>query len=179
MAGHTTGSGVAVRYHRRVRWAPAGLLLVAACGRLNFDPFGATGDGQPPGGDGSNVSDGPPPVDALPAACAQAIAVSVNQPITKDSCSTGQNRVDGCAGESLDELVFRFVAPVSGSYTVRTFDQGGANIITTGRVDDPCVANSGCFGLSSTMMTVGQTSYFVVEASTGTCQTVTFSVTMP
>jgi len=168
-----------VRYHRRVRWARAGLLLVAACGRLNFDPFGASGDGHPPGGDGSSVSDGPPPVDAQPAACAQAIAVSVNQPITRDTCSTGQNRVDGCAGESLAELVYRFVAPVSGSYTVRTFDQGGANIITTGEVDGACAANAGCFGLKTVPMAADETVYFVVEASTGACQMVTFSVTMP
>jgi hypothetical protein len=159
--------------------------VVAACGRLNFDPFGATGDGQPPGGDGSSagdgssVADGAEPVDALPAACAEAIAVTVNNSITMDTCSSGLNRVDGCAGESLDELVFRFVVPVSGGYTVRTFDQGTANIITTGQVDGACVANAGCFGLKQVPMTEGQTFYFVVEASTGTCQTVTFSVTMP
>ena len=161
-----------------------------SCGRVSFDPLtGANGDGNPAGdgttsgdgamsGDGGTTPDASPP-DAQPAACAEAIPVTVNVPITRDTCSTGLNRVDGCAGAALNEVVFKFTAPASGAYTVQTHPAGTTNVITTGDVDNQCAANAGCFGLRSTSFSAGQTTYYVVEASTGACQNIDFSITMP
>ena len=170
-----------------MRWLIAAALL-AACGRVGFDPL--SGGGGTPTGDGSNPpgSDGntpppagdadPPPVDALAAACQQAIPATVNVPISKNTCDTGLDRVDGCGGSALDELVFVFTAPAAGSYTVQTFDGSTANVITTGEVNNTCAGNAGCFGIRQTSWSAGETHYFVVESPSGACQNIRFSVSM-
>jgi len=173
---------------QRMRWLIAAALL-AACGRVGFDPLGGggspTGDGgNPVGSDGSATgSDGlpppPPPADALAAACQEAIPASVNVPIFKNTCDTGKDRIDGCAGAALNELVFVFTAPAAGSYTVETFDDGATtNVITTGEVDDACATNAGCFGIRQTTWSAGETHYYVVESPSGQCQNIQFSVSM-
>lgn len=158
------------------------MLAATACGRVNFDPSGTATDAPVGGGsDGSTTTgDGPPAdPDAAVTACTGAIQVTVDNPITIDTCATGKDLLDGCSGAALDEVVFVFVAPIAGSYTVRTFDSGTANVITTASVDAPCTGNAGCFGIKSAPMSQGQTSYFAVEAAAGACQMIDFSVTMP
>src|SRR5262245_14934297 len=95
-------------YHRTMRWVIAAL-LVTACGRLHFDPFGAAGDGSTPNSEGAAPGgDGGPSdasgIDGPPAACKDAIPVTVNVPISKNTCDTGLDRIDGCAGAALAEL---------------------------------------------------------------------------
>jgi hypothetical protein len=162
------------------------MFAATACGRIGFDPLGPAADGS--SGDGSNM---PPPGDApgttgdtaqpdmAVTACTAAIQVTVNQPFTTSTCATGTDLFDGCAGAALDEVVFEFVAPVAGGYSVRTFASGTTNIITTANVDAPCAASAGCFGLKQASMSQGQTTYFAVEASSGACQMIDFSITMP
>ena len=161
------------------------MLAASACGRIGFDPFGAAAGGAPPGGDsalppgdGNTTTDSAQP-DAAVTACTDAIRVTVNQPITIDTCASGMDLFDGCAGAALDEVVFEFIAPVGGGYTVRTFEAGTSNIITTANVDGPCTGNAGCFGLKQTSFSQDQTTFFAVEAASGACQMITFSITMP
>jgi hypothetical protein len=176
------------------------LLALLGCGRIGFDPLGADrdgagpdDDGPPGGGDGSMTvgdggrADGPPIMmdpdaplpDAQPAACAEAIPVTVGVPIMMDTCATGEDRIDGCPGASLDELVFEFVVPQNGSYTVRTYAGGTMNVITTGEVDGPCAGTAGCFGIRSTGYSAEETHYFTVEAASGTCQPIEFLISSP
>jgi len=162
------------------------MIAATACGRIGFDPLGAASDGSqgggsdmPPPGDGPGTTGDTAPPDMAVTACTGAIHVTVNQPITTSTCATGKNLFDGCAGPALDEVVFEFVAPAAGSYTVQTFESGTMNIITTANVDAPCAASAGCFGLKQASMGQGQTTYFAVEASSGACQMIDFSITMP
>ena len=161
------------------------MCAATACGRIGFDPFGAASDGSPvgdghlPPGDGSTTAGDMAQADMAITACTNAIPVTVNQPITISTCATGKDAFDGCAGAALDEVVFEFVAPIAGGYTVRTFDSGTQNVITTAEVDAPCKANAGCFGIKGTPMSQGETSYFAVEAASGACQMIDFSITMP
>ena len=163
------------------------MLAATACGRIGFDPFGPASDGaqgsgseMPPPGDGNTTGTDMAQPDMMAiTACTGAIKVTVNQPITISTCATGKNLFDGCAGAALDEVVFEFVAPVAGGYSVRAFASGTTNIITTANVDGPCAGNAGCFGLKQAAMSQGQTTFFAVEASTGTCQMIDFSITMP
>ena len=99
-------------------------------------------------------------------------------PITRDTCSTGLDRIDGCAGAALNELVFKLTVTTSGTYSVQTNPAGTTNVITTGNVDGACTGNAGCFGVRNTSFIAGQTLYFVVEASAGSCQNVDFKITM-
>jgi hypothetical protein len=96
-----------------------------------------------------------------------------------DTCATGLDRIDGCPGPSLDELVFEFIPPQSGNYTVRTYVAGTMNVITTGEVDGPCASAVSCFGIRNVPFAAKEAHYFVVEASTGSCQAIEFLVSMP
>jgi hypothetical protein len=160
-----------------------GCALVAAaaicgCGRLGFDPRtdGAisTGDDAPASGSDASGLDAILMPDAMPAACASAIEVVVNVPSRSTTC-TGFDRIDGCATVVAEEVVFRWVVPANGSYTVSSTEVGTGIIRSTGRVDSACAATSACPGISQMPYTAGQVVYFAVESQTG-CMTYDFLV---
>jgi hypothetical protein len=62
------------------------LLALAGCGRVGFDPVDTTGDGAtsgdgPQNGDanGDAVTDTSAPIDSVPAACANAVPVTIGR----------------------------------------------------------------------------------------------------
>lgn len=152
---------------------------ICGCGRLGFDPLGEGGDGGPAGGDGSSGSDATGTMtdampDAMPAACAEAIDVVTGTPFRSTTC-TGFDRIVGCVGASAEEVVFRWVVPANGVYTVSSTEVATGTIRSTGRVNAACATATSCAGISQMPYTAGQVVYFAVESTTG-CMTYDFLV---
>lgn len=106
----------------------------------------------------------------LPAACAEAIDVVANVPKRSATC-LGLDRLDGCGPVGTEEVVFRWVVPTSGNYTVSSTNIATTAINSTGRVNAACTGTTICAGVSGTSYTAGQIVYFVLEAPTGGCAT--------
>lgn len=161
-----------------MRWSV--LVLVAAC-RIGFDPTttddalggGSNGDsGTSTGSDGATMA-----FDAQPAACAEATTVTAG--VTPVNTCTGlQNRIDGCAsGSTTNEIVIHFRPTVTMGYTFAAYDAGTQNVSnSTARVNPDCVTIQGCNGVTGTTLTAGVDYYFVVEASSGGCADIDFSI---
>jgi hypothetical protein len=174
---------------RQTRYAAGvkGCALLAAaaicgCGRLGFDPrgddggSGPSGDDAPPGsGDasGSGVTDGPMP-DTLPAACVTAIEVFTNTPHRSTTC-TGNNLFDGCGPPTAEEVVYKWVVPADGNYTVTSTDISNGNINSTGAVNAACTGTVSCTGISQMPYTAGQVFFFALESQSG-CVTYDFLI---
>ena len=160
------------------------MIAMSGCGRVSFDPLGDSGppslhDSSTSSGD-AEVSDGAPdgtPLDALGAACSNAIAVTVGTTTALSTC-TGQDVLDTCSSNK-QELVLRFVPPASGGYTFRALDPGTQNISnSTARLDPGCTMQvGGCTGILGTSLTAGQPVYFAIEAAAGACAMIEFQVT--
>ena len=156
------------------------IVLLAACGRIGFDPTGgitsmrdADDDGST-NGDALNTGDARGP-DAQTAACATAMPVSVG--ITQANTCTGNfDRIDGCGPAGTREIVFRFAPTTTRNYTIQTRFRGTMNVFSTGKVDAACTGNNGCTGISSTNHTAGQTYYFVIEDPQGGCIDIDFEI---
>jgi hypothetical protein len=166
---------------RSVTWL---VLATSACGRVSFDPIDVHGDAdvsRP--GDGSVTGDGVsvdgPMSDAQPFACANAVPVQVGTPITISTCRAGDH-VEGCGPTGTEEVVFELVVPATAGYTFRAFDTGTQDISnSTGVLDATCMQVSGCAGILGLSFNAGDVVDLVVEASSGGCATIDFSVTSP
>lgn len=166
-----------------MKWCIASLVIVAACGRVNFDPVGGDSDGDGGTGDGATGGDGGlldgSVIDTFPAACADAIMININQTTTMSTCATGLDRLDGCGPLGTQELVFKAVLPATTTYTYRAFDAGTLNINnSTMRLTTQCAVQVGCNGTTTTTLAAG-TYYFMVEASSGGCASIDFLVSQP
>ena len=153
------------------------LLFVASC-RIGFDPTDPitpdlTGDGSTTG-EGDSGATTP---DALPALCANAITVQLGVRTLADTCA-GMDLINAaCGTTSTKEVVFKFVAPATASYTFRTYDAGTSNVtMGTGSLDAGCMVASGCSGLTGRQFTGGSVTYFVWEAGGGQCRPVEFLI---
>jgi hypothetical protein len=158
------------------------ILLLVACGRINFDPIGdPTGDGSMTTGDGTmTMGDGSAMIDAPFTACINAAPVTVNVGVLNvDTCSTGMDLIDGCGPTGTQELVFKFTPTVSAAHTIATYTAGTANVITTGDLSAGTCQPGSCFGLRMVGLTAGMTYYYSIEASSGGCTTVDFKITQP
>lgn len=133
------------------------------------------GDGG--GSDGTTqLTDGAPPVDALPAECANAFAVTAGQLLTISTCASGDH-LDGCGPANTQEVMLKFTAPASAGYSFRAFDHGTQNTTnSTQRVTSACTLMGGCIGLLGFQVNAGETVYFMVEASAGGCAMIDYSV---
>lgn len=154
---------------------------ICGCGRVGFDPLGdgaIGGDDAPAGGSdasGSGTSDGPMP-DGMPAACAEAIEVFAGTPHRSTTC-TGMDRIDGCGPQAAEEVVYKWVVPANGTYTISAVEVPSGNVVIgTGRVNAACTSASMCTGVSAMPYTVGQVLYFALEANSG-CLTNDFTIT--
>jgi hypothetical protein len=156
------------------------VLLLAACGRIGFDPLtGATGSNQFDAHDG----DGPPggfkdaavvPQDAN--LCAFAIVAPLNTRVATSTC-LGHDIIDGCGPVGAQEAVFSFTPAASSGYTFRAFDPGTSNVSnSTKQLGAGCAPLAGCSGVLGIGVNVGETVYFVVEASAGGCVNIEFEV---
>lgn len=135
-----------------------------------------SGDDAPAGtndASGSGATDGALP-DALPAACANAIDVFANTPQRSMTCS-GFDRIDACGPPNAEDVVFRWVVPADGTYTITSTNIANGVINSTGRVNAACTGTSSCVGLSQTQYTAGQVLFFALEAPSG-CVTYDFLI---
>ena len=74
-------------------------------------------------------------------------------------------------------MIFKFVAPASGSYTFRAYDPGTANVSnSTGVIDAACAKVAPCSGIYGTGLAAGEIAYFAVEASSGGCAPIELEV---
>lgn len=157
-------------------------MAVAGC-RFNFDPRddarGATSDdGGTSITDAVEIGDGPG-TDAPQTACTDAIALPLNTLVPGDSC-TGFDRIDGCGPAGREEIVYKFTAPASGSYTFRAFEPTTMNISTSTAVVAPgCVTTSNCAALYGTSLTAGTTIYLAIEGGSTACTQFRMQVTNP
>lgn len=150
-----------------------GLLLLCACGRIGFDPL-ATGDDQPAAD--ANVA-GDAATDGAPSACQSAMVVGVGRTAPLDTCAAG-DRIDGCAGPGVADLVFEFTAPTSRGYNFAAKNPGTDNVSNSvARVDSACATTSGsCAGILSFALNAGDTVHLVVEAASGSCTTIELEI---
>ena len=163
------------------------LVAVAACGRVGFDPINGnplgggdatTSPGSDSGIGGSDARRSGPGADAQPLACANALPVQVNVLKTTSTC-VGGDHIDGCGPVGTQEVVFEFVAPAAGSYMFEAYDTGTTNVSnSTATLDPMCTTlQSGCDGILGLALNQGDVLYLIVEASSGGCATIDFSVT--
>ena len=113
--------------------------------------------------------------DALPLACADAIEVFADNAKRSSTC-LGVDQLDGCGPAGTQEVVFRWVVPATGVYTVSSTNVGNGVIESTGRVDAACATATTCTGISAMPYTGGQVIYFALEAPSGGCVTYDFLV---
>jgi hypothetical protein len=169
-------------------WWVIALGTLAACGRLGFDPL-AGDDGTGPGDDGgSNAGDGggtgdsgsvtaDAMPDAQPAACATAFTVQVNVPYATSTCAGNNDRIDACGPNATNEVVFKVTPATTRSYTIRARDAGTQNVSnSTAQINPACTTSGSCAGVTGIGLTAGQTYYFIVEASSGSCANIEFDV---
>jgi hypothetical protein len=155
--------------------------LIAACGRIGFDQVaGGGGDGGVSDARGSGDGDGAITPDAPPdaaTACAFAIPLTQNVRAPASTC-TGRDLLTVCQPAGVQEVVFAFTAPATASYNYQAYDPGTMNISnSTAQVNAACNGKvGGCTGISNIMMSAGQTAYFAVEASNGTCANIEFLI---
>lgn len=159
------------------------LVVVTACGRLGFEPVGGElGDGPAASGDAAlddATTVDAPAIDAAITACTAPIQIQVNVPITVDTCA-GADLVDGCGPPNTREVVFELMVPATAGYTARAYNAGTQNVSnSTAILTGGCTQAMACAGVLGRGFTAGQTIYFVVEASSGTCASIDFLVSQP
>jgi hypothetical protein len=157
-----------------MRWAL--LAMLAACGRLDFEPRDAVASG----GDGPRGGDGPTgdgvASDAALSACSKAMPVTLNQRLATSTC-VGNDLIDGCGPANTQEVVFAFTPPQTAGYNARAYDPGTMNVSnTTGLLDASCKMTATCAGIIGQSFQAGITVYFVVEASNGGCASIEFLI---
>jgi hypothetical protein len=162
------------------------LVLVAACGRIAFDPItgdngsgvmtdgGGTGDGKATG-DGGETGTG---ADAATACATSGIPVVVGRSAAVTTCQ-GFDAVDGCSTAGMQEVLFEFKPTVTASYSFAARNPGGMNTpADVGFTDATCMTLvSACAGILGRNLTAGTTNYIVVEARTGGCVTIELEIT--
>lgn len=159
----------------------AGVLGLAACGRLGFDPIG---NDSAPANDGAPPNDGVLPmidamIDGPPAACASAIVVNVGRTGPTSTC-TLPDVIDSCAATAKQEVVFKFTAPATAGYTLAAYNPGTANVSNSTQIlDASCMPLPGCAALTGRSFNAGQVLYFVVEASSTACAMIEFEIASP
>lgn len=168
------------------RWALPGLLGLAACGRLGFDPpgGGTPGDDAMPGdGPGSSI-DGTmmmldAAIDAAPTACAAAIPINLGRTGPTSTCAL-PDLIDSCAGSAKQEVIFKFTASASAGHTFAAYNPGTQNVSnSTQMFDATCTLVPSCAAVTGRSFAAGQIVYFVVEASTAACAMIEFQISSP
>jgi hypothetical protein len=171
-----------------VRWLIA-VVMACACGRVGFEPIvdGNGGNGGGGGGDdasgtgtpsdGASPSDGTKPLDAAATECETALDVTVGTPLTTSTCVDGDH-LKGCGPAGTQEVVFKFVAPATSGYNFAAYDHGTMNVSnSTAELDSTCTMAETCSGILGLSMNQNDVLYFIVEAASGGCATIDFTVT--
>jgi hypothetical protein len=164
------------------------LMVASACGRVGFQPLtdgnaatsggdsGSSGSG-PPNDGRSLVVDGSAANDAPASACAMALDAMVGTPLTTSTC-VGGDHLKGCGPNGTQEVIFKFVAPITSGYNFAAYDHGTTNVSdSTAELDPGCAMAATCSGILGLTMNQNDVLYFIVESSSGGCDTIDFTVT--
>jgi hypothetical protein len=156
------------------------LLVVAACGRVGFQPLvdGAVATSSSDSGTTSDgrVSDGARPSDAAASACAAALDAQVGVVMTS-TCIDGDH-LKGCGPTGTQEVIFKFVAPATSGYNFAAYDHGTTNVSdSTAELDASCTMTATCSGILGLSMNQNDVLYFIVESSSGGCDMIDFTIT--
>lgn len=166
----------------RAAWA---LVVLCACGRVNFDaPGGESGSdagGSASGdatavdgaGSGSAVADA-----AVAGTCGAPVDLVLGSRVLVNTCA-GFDALDGCGPQGTQEVIVRFTAPAAAGYTFRAFDKGTNNVSDSiERLDDDCTVGSftcsGVLGLGG--VAANEVLRFIIESSSGGCDDVEVQV---
>jgi hypothetical protein len=160
----------------------AALLLLLACGRIDFGPLvpgGTHGDddgGDAAPSDGRLVGDAKP--DAVANACVAGATMIQAGVMTEINTCVDPDMLDGCGPAGTKEAILEFVPPASGGYNARAYDHGTMNIsmVETMTLDSTCTNASTCAAFLGQTYTMAVPVYFVLEASSGGCADVDFLV---
>lgn len=136
------------------------------------DASGGSGDAS---GAGSDAAVDMMMIDAMPAACAEAIEVFADM-VKRSSTCLGFDRLDGCGPDATEEVVFKWVVPASGGYQISSTNIANGTIQSTGRVNAACTTATMCSGITQTPFTAGQVVYLALEAPAGGCATYDLSI---
>jgi hypothetical protein len=172
-----------------MRAALIAVVCLAACGRRGFDPPGTAGGddtvdpdavtGNGDGPEGGTAIDASPLIDASSSACVSSTLITLGRTGPTSTC-TLPDRVDSCGPAGRQEVIFKFIAPSTASYTFGAYTPGTQNISNSTQIlDATCTLQPGCAALTGRSFTAGQVLYFVVEASTTVCTMIEFSITSP
>lgn len=153
-----------------------------ACGRVGFQPLidgsvatSSTGDSGTPT-DGHALGDGAHPSDAAASACTSAVDVQVGA-ITTSTCVSG-DQLKGCGPTGTQEVIFKFVAPITSGYNFAAYNHGTMNVSdSTAELDPTCAMTETCSGILGLSMNQNDVLYFIVESSTGGCDMIDFTIT--
>jgi hypothetical protein len=163
------------------------LMVEVACGRVGFQPLtdgnvGTTtgdsgGSGGPPSDGRSIAGDGSAAFDAPASACAMALDATVGTPLTTSTC-VGGDHLKGCGPNGTQEVIFKFVAPITSGYNFAAYDHATLNVSdSTAELDPGCTMTETCSGILGLTMNQNDVLYFIVESSSGGCDTIDFTVT--
>ncbi|MBA3457524.1 MAG: hypothetical protein H0T42_30870, partial [Deltaproteobacteria bacterium] len=152
---------------------------------LGFDPVGGDGatatddaSANDATGDSSGMMIDAAMIDALPAACAQAIVITLGRTAPISTC-THPDLLDGCAATAKQEVVFKFTPSSTAGHTFAAYNPGTTTISNpTQLLDTNCMPVS-CAGLSGRTFTAGEPVYFAVEASSVACTMIELEITSP
>jgi len=152
-------------------------LSLSACGRLHFDPLGNGSASASDGAPDDSPMDDSPMVDAVPAACASAIEVTVGRTGPTSTC-THPDVIDSCAATATQEVVFKFTAPTTAGYSMAAYNPGTQSISNSTQIlDANCMPIPGCGALFfGQPYAAGQVVYFVVEVSGAACAMIEFEI---
>ena len=85
--------------------------------------------------------------------------------------------IKGCGPMGTREIVFHFDPPATGGYQFRAYDGATNNTSnSTATLNAGCNATTTCAGVLGTTGSAGQPMYLMVEASSGGCATIQFSI---
>jgi hypothetical protein len=152
-----------------------------ACGRVGFQPL-VDGNASTSGGDSGTTSDGhalgdgAKPIDAAASACTAAIDAQVGA-LTTSTCVSG-DQLKGCGPAGTQEVIFKFVAPITSGYNFAAYNHGTTNVSdSTAELDATCTMTETCSGILGLSMNQNDVLYFIVESSTGGCDMIDFTIT--
>jgi len=157
----------------------AALLLLTACGRIDFSPIvpnGPHGDDDDDAPSDGRRADAKP--DAPASACAAAATMIQAGVMTEINTCVDPDVLDGCGPAGTKEAILELIPPTTNGYNARAYDHGTTNItmVSVMVLDSACGSPSTCAAFLGQTYTMGEPVYFLLEASSGGCADVDFLV---
>jgi hypothetical protein len=157
----------------------AALLVLTACGRIDFGPIVPNGThGDDGGGDAPSGQHADAKLDASSNACTISATMIQAGVMTEINTCVDPDVLDGCGPAGTKEAILEFIVPATGGYNARAYDHGTQNItmVSVTVLDSACANGSTCAAFLGRTYTMGEPVYFLLEASSGGCADVDFLV---